>query len=77
MSCHELVNFILVIFVTLSDIVGDVSHKLQYYEFLRMSDIERRTRRGADPNPASHLHQFWFKAFKRFCDIICMCVTCQ
>lgn len=31
-----------------------------------MSDIERRTRRGADPNPASHLHQFWFKAFERY-----------
>ncbi|XP_062584922.1 ADAM 17-like protease [Saccostrea cucullata] len=44
---------------------GDVSSKLQYYEFLQMSDIERRTRRGADPNPASHLHQFWFKAFNR------------
>ncbi|XP_056012005.1 ADAM 17-like protease [Ostrea edulis] len=58
--------FCLVMVVVLVNITnGDVSHKLQYYEFLRMSDIERRTRRGADPNPASHLHQFWFKAFKR------------
>lgn len=58
--------FCLVMVVTLVNVTnGNVSSKLQYYEFLRMSDIERRTRRGADPNPASHLHQFWFKAFER------------
>nr|XP_022321266.1 ADAM 17-like protease isoform X1 [Crassostrea virginica] len=59
----------LVMVITLVNIInvlpGDVASKLQYYEFLHMSDIERRTRRDTGPNPATHLHQFWFKAFDR------------
>jgi hypothetical protein len=40
--------------------------KLRYFETLKPSDIHSRVRRSPDPNPSSHLHEFWFSSFGRY-----------
>ena len=45
---------------------GNVLLKLRYFETLKPSDIHSRVRRSPDPNPSSHLHEFWFSSFGRY-----------
>ncbi|KAL5017900.1 hypothetical protein ScPMuIL_003622 [Solemya velum] len=51
------VPMIVLSFLLFTSVIGDISQKLHYFETLKSSDISRRMRRSADPNPNTHYQE--------------------